>query len=67
VVSGALFFATAIWGVTDAVLNYEPRVLIPADEEPPTRKRASRSPGPGLRLGLGWLGAGPSGSLAFRF
>jgi hypothetical protein len=27
-VSGALFFATAIWGVTDAVLNYRPEVAI---------------------------------------
>jgi hypothetical protein len=28
VTSGVLFFATAIWGVTDAVLNFEPEVVV---------------------------------------
>lgn len=65
VLSGALFFATAIWGVTDAVLNFQPRVLIP-DDEPPPRRRAAAGP-TGLRLGLTWAGGGPGGGLAFRF
>jgi hypothetical protein len=67
VASGVLFFATAIWGVTDAVLNYQPRVLIP-DDEPPPRRRAAAASGPGgLRLALTWMGDGPGGGLAFRF
>jgi hypothetical protein len=69
VASGVLFFATAIWGVTDAVLNFQPRVLIPDDEPPPRRRMAgSANTGPGaLRLGLTWMGDGPGGGLAFRF
>jgi hypothetical protein len=27
-ISGTLFFATAIWGVTDAILNFEPEVVV---------------------------------------
>jgi tetratricopeptide (TPR) repeat protein len=47
-VSGALFFATAIWGVIDAVRHYQRDVLLP--EAPP-----STSPS-GVRVGLTPLG-----------
>jgi hypothetical protein len=47
-VSGALFFATAIWGVVDAVRHYQPTVLL---TDPPN------SPSPSaVRVGLTPLG-----------
>jgi hypothetical protein len=65
-VSGALFFAAAIWGVTDAVLNFQPEVeLTPAD-------RNGRAPSPRASLGTRLLltpldGGAWGGALAFRF
>lgn len=77
-VSGALFFATAIWGVTDAVLNFRQQVMLtptlePAAKKPEGQGQAGRRRGPGggggegprlsLMLGEGRVGGG----LAFRF
>jgi hypothetical protein len=65
-VSGALFFAAAIWGVTDAVLNYQPEVEIPASDkrERDPSSRASLTP----QLVFAPLGEGSwGGALAFRF
>ena len=76
VVSGVLFFATAIWGVTDAILNFEPEVVIstpqpvgpPALGQPPKTSRSMRPPGLRLRLSPTLVGSdGAGGSLAFRF
>jgi len=65
VVSGALFFAVAAWGIVDAVLNYRP--TLPVDPEPSggaaatSRKTPSSSPRPAPRpsarasgFGLEW-------------
>ncbi len=63
-VSGALFFAAAIWGVTDAILNFQPEVeASPSGRTPPPRAGLS-SP----RLVFAPLGDGSwGGALAFRF
>jgi hypothetical protein len=79
-VSGALFFATAIWGVTDAVLNYQPEVPLEGPPKattgdtlkgPATVPSAERKPAAGLSdLQLGPLLFGSDaigGGLAFRF
>ncbi len=67
-VSGGLFFATAIWGVTDAILNFEPEIVIetPLDGRPPARSAERR--GQALRVAPALFPeAGMGGSLAFRF
>ena len=80
-VSGALFFATAIWGVTDAVLNFQQQVVLtpiiePAAKKPPdgtAKANAPHRPGPTRpRLGLILIpdvedGVSLGGGLAFRF
>jgi len=43
-VSGGLFFAVAIWGVIDAIRNFQPDVLLP-DDGGPGRLRAPAPPG----------------------
>jgi hypothetical protein len=72
--SGVLFFATAIWGVTDAILNFQPEVVVdsPQPAAPkPVAGATSRGPIGDLRLGPALLpgldGNAPGGSLAFRF
>jgi hypothetical protein len=64
-VSGALFFAAAIWGVTDAVLHFQPEVELNPAERPgrDPSSRASVSP----RLTFTALEGGWGGALAFRF
>jgi hypothetical protein len=72
VASGALFFATAIWGVTDAVLNFQPMVTVTTPVLPPSAKP---EPAPPRKLGLGQphlspllLGdGGLGGAFGFRF
>jgi hypothetical protein len=65
--SGALFFAAAIWGVTDAILNYQPEVeILPPDKR--ESARASLAP----RLVFSSMGGSMGddswcGALAFRF
>jgi hypothetical protein len=76
-ISGALFFATAIWGVTDAVLNFRQQVMItptlePAAKKPEGQGQASRRRGPRAgeapRISLMLVGDGQlGGGLAFRF
>ena len=80
-VSGALFFATAIWGVTDAVLNFQHQVVLTPTIEPAAKSKppegsgkAARPQTSGARLGLMLLPDGYGGSalrlgggLAFRF
>ena len=82
-ISGALFFATAIWGVTDAILNFEPEVIVDrkvGEAEGPraeTGKSAGKSPGKsankkdrGHRLVFVPTftpAEGVGGTLAFRF
>ena len=67
-VSGGLFFATAIWGVTDAILNFQPEVLIPADEPAPAAGAPRAGAGRACALGL-YLDRRRAlgGGLAFRF
>jgi hypothetical protein len=61
-VSGALFFATAAWGVVDAILNFRPEVEAPATPGP------AAPAAPGVRLGLLYFGEGQvGGGLTFRF
>jgi hypothetical protein len=63
--SGALFFAAAIWGVTDAVLNFQPEVEVTPNGKPPPAPRAGLS---SPRLVFTPLGEGSwAGALAFRF
>jgi hypothetical protein len=62
-ISGAAFFATAIWGVVDAVLHYREEVELPGVPVVP----AARAPS-GVRLGLQYFGdGGVGGGLTFRF
>jgi hypothetical protein len=66
-VSGALFFAAAIWGVTDAILNFQPEVeLAPLDQ-----KRAAQGTAPRDGLSPRFVFTSSDGSwggaLAFRF
>jgi hypothetical protein len=69
-VSGALFFAAAIWGVTDAILNFQPEVeMAPADQ---TRgDKAAQAVGPRASLSPRFVFTSSDGSwggaLAFRF
>jgi hypothetical protein len=61
-VSGVLFFATAIWGVVDAVVNFRPEIELPLTPPP-----APPAPS-GVRLGLVTFGEGGlGGGLTFRF
>jgi hypothetical protein len=63
-VSGALFFAAAIWGVTDAILNFQPEVEVTPGARPPAPRAALSSP----RLVFAPMGEGSwGGALAFRF
>ncbi len=64
-VSGALFFAAAIWGVTDAVLHFQPEVELIAPERAggATASQAGRGP----RFLFTSLDGGWGGALAFRF
>jgi hypothetical protein len=71
VASGALFFATAIWGVTDAVLNFQPMVTVVRPVDAPAGRPEPSAP---RKLGLGQprfapllLGDGLGGGLGFRF
>jgi hypothetical protein len=71
VASGALFFAAAIWGVTDAVLNFQPMVTVTTPVDPPGHKPEPTAP---RKLGLGQprvapvlLDGGLGGALGFRF
>jgi hypothetical protein len=70
-VSGALFFATAIWGVTDAILNFEPEVVVdrPAGENPAVAPRTlGKTSRNNLMLAPTLMFAeGVGGTLAFRF
>jgi hypothetical protein len=73
VTSGVLFFATAIWGVTDAILNFEPEVVIAtpqggpsAEAQKPVKTRPNLLGGVRLMPSLMARDA-PGGSLAFRF
>jgi hypothetical protein len=64
-VSGALFFAAAIWGITDAILHYQPEVeLTPSD-------KSGRDPSPRAGVGPRFLVTSADGTwggaLAFRF
>jgi hypothetical protein len=63
-VSGALFFGAAIWGVTDAILSFHPEVEIA-----PTDKKGEPAPRAGLRPRLVLTSSEGSwgGALAFRF
>lgn len=71
-VSGALFFATAIWGVTDAILNFEPEVtidrpggIVPVGSRPAAARKTTHR---NLVLAPTLLFAdGVGGTLAFRF
>jgi len=63
--SGALFFAAAIWGVTDAILNFQSEVEVTPNGKPSSNARASLS---SPRLVFTPLGEGSwAGALAFRF
>jgi hypothetical protein len=77
-VSGALFFAAAIWGVTDAILNFQPEVEItPSDQSRSVQaglpdwggKAPTNSPRVGLspRFVFTSTDGGWGGALAFRF
>jgi tetratricopeptide (TPR) repeat protein len=48
VVSGGVFFAVAIWGVIDAIVNYQPEVQVPES----TPGKVARAPAPGVRFSL---------------
>ena len=48
VVSGGLFFAVAIWGVIDAIVNFQPEVQMP--ESAPGK--VARAPASGVRFSL---------------
>ena len=65
--SGALFFATAIWGVTDAVLNYQPLVVLEIPQVRPTGLH-SASPPPHIhsRDGAARDSARPGGDSSLR-
>jgi hypothetical protein len=81
VASGVLFFATAIWGVTDAILNFEPEVVISTpqpkggtetgtDRGVDVQKPAKTSQNllRDIRLAPALVARdAPGGSLAFRF
>lgn len=67
-ISGALFFATAIWGVTDAVLNFAPEVVVDGPAGTPAGKTARKTPRNNLMLAPTLMFAeGVGGTLAFRF
>jgi hypothetical protein len=65
-ISGTLFFATAIWGVTDAILNFQAEVVVttPARAGAPISRQTT---GNGLRVGPALFSDGMGGTLAFRF
>jgi hypothetical protein len=61
-ISGALFLATAVWGVIDALVHFTPMIEAPITPAPP----APAASGP--RLGLLYMGDGRlGGGLTFRF
>jgi len=63
-VSGALFFATAVWGVIDAIVNFAPTVEAPASGP------AATPPPAAPRLGMLYLDLAEGrlgGGLTFRF
>jgi hypothetical protein len=67
-VTGALFFATAIWGVTDAVLNFEPEVVIDQPVGANPAKALRKTSGNSLMVAPTLMFAdGVGGTLAFRF
>jgi len=77
-ISGALFWVTAAWGVVDALLNYQPQVLLESVQPPgaktPSRTAAKKTAQTGsdivsdVRLGVAFVGEGAlGGGLTFRF
>jgi len=63
VISGGLFFATAAWGIVDALVNFRDETPLPGAAVP----AAKAGPG-GLKLGVLSFGAGSlGGGLSFRF
>jgi hypothetical protein len=64
-VSGALFFAAAIWGVTDAVLHFQPEVEVTPNDKagPAASPRAALQP----RFTFTSHDGAWGGALAFRF
>jgi hypothetical protein len=64
VISGGLFFATAAWGIADAIWHYRPES--PVDAGGPAAAPPSAS-GSRLRLAPVVLGGGWGAALAFRF
>ncbi len=54
-VSGGLFFAVAIWGVIDAIINFQPEVQLP--ESAGTKVARDRSSGARLTFSPDGLGA----------
>jgi hypothetical protein len=70
-ISGTLFFATAIWGVTDAILNFQPEVVVttPIPAKPPGTAAPAANPAKrsSLRIGPALFSDGMGGTLAFRF
>lgn len=69
--SGALFFATAVWGVVDAILHYQPEIQLGEQATSTGHARAgARSPRgwTGLELAPALVGERTvGGSLGFRF
>jgi hypothetical protein len=63
IASGALFFATALWGVVDAVVHFRPTERLPTGGSPPAGGPAVQSP----RLAPAAFGAALGASLSFRF
>jgi Tetratricopeptide repeat len=58
IVTGALFFATAIWGVVDALRHYQREVLLDSGT-------AEAAPAAAPTFRLGWTPLGLSGSFSF--
>jgi hypothetical protein len=61
-VSGGLFFAVAAWGIADAILNYQPEVLVDSKARPPAPATTSH-----VRLAPVVDGTTLGAGLAFRF
>ena len=68
-ISGTLFFATAIWGVTDAILNFQPEVVVttPVGGTPGAPAAPAQTFRSSLRIGPALFPEGMGGTLAFRF
>jgi hypothetical protein len=62
VVSGGLFFATAAWGIADAIWHYRPESPLDLTAPPPRPAAATR-----LRLAPVAVPGGWGAALAFRF